>query len=346
LWILAFVTTEAPVTFLAEEGTLVPSDLPRVDLWTCDTDAEDADCQGAGVAGDDVVVALLTGAGAAPAGATADLVVEQQGVEEVLEYTVVGVPDAIDVVALEDTVMEGTGGEDDDDDGLTNCEELDLSDFSDEIADPTVGGLLATVTDEDDVELAGEWVDWESDDTDVATVSQGATLTIAVDDSVVAANFVCGIGPGTAEITGDIGVDDDTVEITVVGEPAEMTVTVSPASITCNGTASSTVTATLVDADGNAVPAGIDVRFDVVALGIADPIVDQTDAEGVASSKITPLSGVSAGVVVAVTVPDFDLESSVRIDCTAPAPTVAPPPPTVAPPTVIPPPTGDGGYLD
>jgi hypothetical protein len=108
---------------------------------------------------------------------------------------------------------------------------------------------------------------------------------------------------------------------------------------------SSTVSAALVDSEGNPVVDGTDVRFEVVALGISDPITDST-VDGAAKSKITPLSGVSAGVVVLVSVPDADLEGSIRVDCIPPAPTVAPPvtPPVVPP--VTPPRTGDGGYLD
>lgn len=345
-WVLAFVTTIAPVTFVAEEGALLPHDMGPPETpgtWLCDTNAEDGDCAPGAVAADGVVVAGLSGA-TADLGA-ADLEVEQQGRFADLEYLVVGAPEDIVVIAFpSDTVIESA----------IDCTDLDVGDFEDEVEAPEVTGVIATVTDDDGTELTGVPVEWLTSDDDVATLAEDTTITLALDAGTIAVNLVCGQEPGTADITGGVNMDadadleiDDSVEITVIGEPAEMTLVASPSSITCDGVNSSTVTATLVDADGNPVVAGIGVRFDVVALGIADPINTTTDATGVASSDITPLSGVSAGVVVSVSAPDFDLEGSVRIDCTPPVPTVAPPPPpTAVPPPIVPPPTGDGGYLD
>jgi hypothetical protein len=333
LWILAFVTNDDNVLFDADEGVFAMAGDSSLD---CMVDIGDEDCDENGTTDDGVVVDWLD---TAVDRGDYELVVHQDGVDDFLDYSVVGEPDDIEVIALESTIMEGMDAGD--------CAALDLTDFTDEVEAPQVGGVLATVTDDDGVELAGVGVDWASDDTDVANVNYDATITLAGSAGIVAANLVCGDETGTAEITGDITVDDDSVEITVVGEPADMTLTASPAAIACDGSASSTVTAALVDSDGNPVVAGVAVRFEVVALGTADPINTTTDVDGVASSTITPLSGVSAGVVVLVTVPDFDLESSIRIDCTPPEPTVAPPPPaTVPPPTIAPPPTGDGGYLD
>ncbi|MCJ7490927.1 MAG: hypothetical protein MUP15_02015, partial [Dehalococcoidia bacterium] len=91
------------------------------------------------------------------------------------------------------------------------------------------------------------------------------------------------------------------------------------------------------------VVAGNSVRFEVVALGIAEPIIAKTDANGVAKSKITPLSGVTAGVTVLVMVVDDDtIEGNVLVACQPAVPIVPPP---VTPPVVTPPITGDGGYL-
>jgi hypothetical protein len=198
-------------------------------------------------------------------------------------------------------------------------------------------------------------VDWSSDDTDVANLNLAKSVSWALESgSTVAANLFCGDEVGTATITAGVDTDyvagaelDADLDVTVIGAPDAMTLTASPASITCDGVASSTVSAALVDSEGNKVVDGTDVRFEVVALGIADPIT-ATTAAGAATSKITPLSGVSAGVVVLVTVKDIDddvvLEGNIRIDCALP---VAPPPPPVSPtgPTVKPPGTGDGGYL-
>ena len=139
---------------------------------------------------------------------------------------------------------------------------------------------------------------------------------------------------------------DDEVDLTVVGAPASMTLAANPPSIACNGTNSSEVSATLLDSDGKPVVAGNAVRFEVVALGIANPIIAETDANGVAKSTITPLSGVTAGVTVLVSVVDDD--STSRGTSSSPASPAVPsvvPPSTVTPPVVTPPITGDGGYL-
>ena len=197
-------------------------------------------------------------------------------------------------------------------------------------------------------------MDWSSDDEDVANLNLPRTTSWALASGTTAADLFCGDEIGTATITGGVNTDadaelelDDELDVTVIGAPDAMTLSASPASITCDGVSSSTVSADLVDSEGNKVVDGTDVRFEVVALGTADPITATTTG-GAATSKITPLSGVSAGVVVLVTVKDIDddvvLEGNIRIDCAEPAP-VAPPPVAPTGPTVVPPVTGDGGYL-
>jgi hypothetical protein len=105
------------------------------------------------------------------------------------------------------------------------------------------------------------------------------------------------------------------------------------------------VTATVTDADGNAVANGTGVTFSVVALGTANPI-NTTTTGGTASSTITPLSGATAGVTVIVTA--GSATASTRVDCSLPVPT-----PTGTGPVATPtrsgviggPDTGNGGYL-
>jgi hypothetical protein len=122
-----------------------------------------------------------------------------------------------------------------------------------------------------------------------------------------------------------------------------MTLAANPPSITCNGVNNAEVSATLLDSAGKPVVAGNSVRFEVVALGIATPIIAKTDANGVAKSKITPLSGVTAGVTVLVSVVDDDsIEGNVLVACQPAVPIVPPP---VTPPVVTPPLTGDAGLL-
>jgi len=347
LWVLTFVTNDGALTLEADEGVW---DSNGASNTNC-TAIADEDCNGDGTKGDKVVVDMLQGNDVADLG-DAELVATQAGVDVIYDYMVVGEPEDITLALVPDgNVQEGMSQADcEDDPTLTTDNDwhltpLDSSVFTDGAAEPEMNGLVATVTDDDGTELAGIYVDWSSDDTDVANLNLDTTLSWTLESGTVAANLFCGDETGTATITADIGVEDAEVDVTVLGAPDAMTLTASPASITCDGVNSSTVSATLVDSKGNKVVDGTEVRFEVVALGISDPITAKTAAgAGAAESKVTPLSGVSAGVVVLVSVESADLEGSIRIDCTLP---VAPPPPPVSPtgPTVVPPGTGDGGYL-
>ncbi|HEX5505108.1 MAG TPA: invasin domain 3-containing protein, partial [Thermomicrobiales bacterium] len=124
---------------------------------------------------------------------------------------------------------------------------------------------------------------------------------------------------------------------TVVGVPASMTLAADPATLTCDGTATSKVSATIVDAAGNPVAAGNQVTFSVKVLGSANPVVAKTDDKGVASSVITPLSGGQAGVPVVVSV--GTLSQSTLVSCANAAATT----PTPGTGTTPPPTTGGGG---
>jgi len=343
LWVLTFVTNDGVLTLEADEGIWLSSLTSNV---SCP--GADADCDNVAPEGDGIVVDLLLGnAGAADLG-DAELVATQGGVDVISDYVVVGEPEDITLALIPDgNVQEGIDAADCADD--PHLTPLDSSVFTDGVAEPEKNGLAATVTDDDGTELAGIFVDWSSDDTDVANLNKDTSISWTLEAGTFASNLFCGDGTGTATITADIGVEDAEVDVTVIGAPDAMTLTASPAAITCDGVNSSTVSAALVDSEGNKVVDGTDVRFEVVALGIADPITATTEGgTGAATSKITPLSIASAGVVVMVTVKDADdevvLEGNIRVDCAAP---VAPPPPPVSPtgPTVVPPGTGDGGCL-
>jgi len=346
LWVLTFVTNDGAITFEADEGVFSPTLTSAI---TCDglpAPGDEEDCDGDGTKGDKIVVERLIGKSVADLG-DSELVATQGGVDVIYDYVVVGDPEDITLALVPDgNVQEGISAVDCADD--PHLTPLDSSVFTDGAAEPEKNGLAATVTDDDGTELAGIFVDWSSDDEDVANLNLAKSITWALDAGTFAANLFCGDEVGTATITADIGVEDAEVDVTVLGAPDAMTLTASPAAITCDGVNSSTVSAALVDSEGNKVVDGTDVRFEVVALGIADPIT-ATTAAGAATSKITPLSGVSAGVVVLVTVEDSSgdvvLEGNIRIDCALPV--APPPPPPVSPtgPTVVPPGTGDGGYL-
>ena len=329
----------------------------------------DEDCDGDATLNDGAVFTAIgdaTGAGGSlDAGDTVDVDVAQDGIELSISINVVGLADEIVVTALKTTVetLSATDA----------CDDIAITDGLDANADVDKVLLIATVTDSEDTDLARVGVTWESDDTDVldlaederaagggsaptAAGSVDTTTGVSVDDdgTVVAAAVFCGQDdPGTATVTAEFDqtsitggqAEDDSVEITVVGEPASVALTASPAAIPCDGSATSTVSATVTDADGNNVADGTSVNFSVVALGTANPVNADT-AAGVATSVITPLSGATAGVTVVVSA--GDAQASIRIDCllslltpTAPPPAVSPTPPT----GIGGPDTGNGGYL-
>jgi hypothetical protein len=361
LWVLAFVSNDEKVDFEADEGVWVDAGVAGDSTISCDNlpaPGDDEDCNNDGVKGDKIVVEQLIGNDVADRG-DSELVVTQGSADVVADYTVVGAADEIALALYPDgNVQEGIPADEClDDPHLTP---LDSSVFTDGADEPEKNGLLATVTDDDDTALAGIYVGFSSDDEDVANLNLEKSLTWVLKDGTFAANLFCGDELGTAEITADAlkavdvslasfdSVADDTAEVTVIGAPDAMALTASPAVITCDGVNSSTVSAALVDSESNKVVDGTKVRFEVVALGISDPIEAKT-ADGAATSKITPLSLASAGVVVMVTTLDADgdiaLEGNIRIDCAPAAPPPVAPPVSPTGPTVKPPGTGDGGYL-
>ncbi len=90
---------------------------------------------------------ILLGDGVADRG-DAQAVATQSGVDIFLDYLVVGDPDDLTLTVVGgDTIQEGMDAAD--------CEDLDSTDFVDEIAAPEVTGLVATVVDDDGTELAG-----------------------------------------------------------------------------------------------------------------------------------------------------------------------------------------------
>jgi Invasin, domain 3 len=360
LWVLTFVTNDAPLDMDADEGVWESTNFSSSQA-TCPSaplllGPLDDDCNDDGVKDDGVVVDLLDGDGVADLG-DAIVTATQSGIDVEMDYVVVGMPDDVgSLTATKETLQEGA--ED------AAC---DLGDFAGSIGAAQVTGLLATITDEDGTELTGINVGWEASDEDVlhfALVQADDELTDLVDEEgdeidltttisasgvVAAPQLGCGVDPGDVTVTA-FADDDDTIDeeidLTVVGAPASMTLAANPLSIACNGTNTSEVSATLLDGDGNPVVAGNSVRFEVVALGIANPIIAETDANGVAKSMITPLSGVTSGVTVLVSVVDDpDIEGNILVACTPGPGTIPGPVPTVAPPVVTPPVTGDAGLL-
>jgi len=311
LWVLTFVSNDGPLTLEADEGIWLSNGVSNTNCSAI----LDEDCNNDGVKGDGIVVDRLLGNGVADRG-DAQLVATQAGVDVIYDYMVVGEPHGIALALVPDgTVQEGiSAAECADDPHLTP---LDSSVFTDGVAEPEKNGLAATVTDDDGTALAGIFVDWSSDDTDVANLNLPKTVTWALDAGTLALNLFCGDGTGTATITADIGVEDAEVDVTVIGVPDAMTLTASPASMVCDGVNYFTITADLVDGYGNPVVDGTPVHFEVLGPATADPILALT-VDGMARSRIFALSGVATRFPVVVT--SGDLELSIGVDCVGPPP--------------------------
>jgi hypothetical protein len=229
---------------------------------------------------------------------------------------------------------------------------------------PTRGAAVAEYVDINGNALVGYMPTFSSssgstmlvgDGTGAGDTSFQATTMLLSDGSTIAGyDVICGVAAGSATLSakttanegtvmGNAGAVTRTQDITVTGVPASIALTASPATIACDGSATSTVTAKVTDADGNDVVDNTNVNFSVVALGTANPINVKT-ASGEASSTITPLSGSTAGVTVIVT--SGDAQASIRVDCAQPVPTVpAATPTSTGGGVIVGPNTGTGGYL-
>lgn len=341
LWVLVFVSNDADLVMDADQGVWRSTGVPPAGVSTTTgcpmapfTGAvKDADCDAAAATvGDGVVVDKLW-SGLLPDADASDLLdrgddtitATQSGVDESLDLTVVGTPDDLTLTALKETIQEDSGAP-------CVIGGYSSNEFTQEMALPDVAGLLAKVVDEDGTALTGIWVAWSSDDeSDVSLAVDSIhddgflSPTLAKDEIVAAPNLGCG-GDVAEGNTITAGVDDDAdglieskaidnaVDLTVVAAPDSMTLAANPATIACDGITSSVVSATILGTDGDPVVSGNAVRFDVVALGIADPIVAKTDDKGVASSKITPLSGPLAGVTVLSTVDEIACTKDLDLD--------------------------------
>jgi hypothetical protein len=351
IYIFAFVDDDGPVTFDRDAGVTVHVN-DEAGGYSANTDAndevciaeDDLDCDDSTPGtddGDGVVVATIVDA-TADAGDDILVNVEQESAGTTETIAIVGAADELSFIAYEQAI-ETSGSSTD----VTDCvDDSDASD-ADQLGDVNRTFVAATVVDDDGVELTRILVDIFEDDDDIAQVGDSTGVTVDAGDIGTAAfAVVCGGDTtGTAIITAEAGGEDADVEIAVVGAPAAIVLTAAPPSIICNGTNSSTVTATVTDDEGNTVAGGTNVNFSVVALGTANPINFGT-VEGVASSQITPLAGTIAGVTVVVTA--GDAEASILINCNTPD---APGTPIAPAPTATPgggitgPDTGNGGYL-
>ena len=397
-WVIAFVSNDDPVAFYADRGrfqnptnqALLDSSIACGPVVGPDYDFTEADCDGDNATiGDGVVVVGLAANGAARGDAVVR--VRQGGLEMEDDYTVVGEPYRLEVTASKTAIQTGD----------MPCELFkNTSMYLDTLASPQKSPINAKVTDSDGLVITGALVKWEIDSGDVEDVAMSghdflgdhifATPTVSSALGVNAPNVICGdenpgditikasitkllkIIPGPVE--GDSAARERSVEVEmkVQGPPTEMVLSASPSGLVCDGTATSAVSATLKDAEGNLAVNGNTVSFSVRALGTVSPI-EAASADGVATTTVTPLTDVARGVTVNATllvakldegdddipsqfdeddveilVPtdDENLQKAFLVECTGGAPQA----PGQAPvgtsgPSISPPATGDGGYL-
>lgn len=351
LWVLAFVHDDDAVTFKTNRGYFRPGagGDPTDDEWVCDTETEDEDCDNDGIAGDGVVVARLrSNEGSLTSDPGEGRVTIKQGTDEgSLDFRFVGEPDSVGFLTLENVIQNGV--RDLDGDGELGSEGEcplpgDARGFLAANGTAERAIVLAIVRDSDGIPVTNAFVEWSTDDEDKAVLAAPLTPTIDLGTfGFGAPNIICGTSdPGDVIVKAKIvrvgqGVtldesaelDEQTITFTVKGSPSSIQLKAEPQTLACDGSASAKVTATVLDKAGNPVAAGQKVRFDVRVLGTANPINATTNAEGVASSTVTPLAGGTAGVPVLVTA--GTAQASILVQCSAAPPGAAPPPPPPPP---------------
>ncbi|WP_277594472.1 Ig-like domain-containing protein [Pseudomonas chlororaphis] len=157
----------------------------------------------------------------------------------------------------------------------------------------TTTTLTATVNDASGHSVGkGVVVDWSTSAGTLAgassTTDDKGMATIALTSSTVAglANVVAKANQATA--TASVAF--------AIGTAAGVSLTASPSSITANGTSTSTLTATVKDAHGNLVPAGVPVTWKTSAGTLASGS-SNTNASGVASVVLTSSTAAGSATV-------------------------------------------------
>ncbi|MDZ7699068.1 MAG: invasin domain 3-containing protein [Deltaproteobacteria bacterium] len=125
----------------------------------------------------------------------------------------------------------------------------------------------------------------------------GTTITTATQDDsgVVAVSLISGTSPGTATVTCTSSGVSQSTTVAFSGEPADITVAASPSTLVADGSSTSTVTATVLDANGNPVPDGETLTVTVEAGTISK--INPTTTDGVATVTYTAPSSVPTGNV-------------------------------------------------
>jgi hypothetical protein len=388
-WVINFVTNDDPLAVYADKGIFTATGTSSIRCGPVigpDYDISEEDCNDNGVKGDGVVVVKMAANDASRGPAILRL--RQGSLEAESDYTIVGEPYRIELTASKPVIQTGAAV----------CALFsDTPSFLATLGAPQKSPLTAVVKDSDGTAITGALVAFEieGEEPESAILAMPLTPTLSSPLGINAPNVICGDeDPGPITVRARISKEaapgvvldaaarerDMEIEMTVKGPPTDMTLSASPTSLVCDGTATSTVSAALTDADGNPAVDGNVVAFSVLALGVVNPLEGKS-AGGAATTVVTPLSDIARGVTVdaVLMVPklviDYDdltddeidscaegilispcpvhteimvpttIEKTVLVECS----TAQPAPPEVpggpSGPTISPPSTGDGGYL-
>jgi hypothetical protein len=330
-FIAVFLNDQGPIDISVSNAEILPinSLAPVGNTYRCDTSASgtggDPDCVEGATGGDGAYVfAIVPDSRSVRGPGMISIVQERYPID--IPFTVVGEPNSVSIVTLKTTLQVGASDlkstlpftKDD-------CKlAASASGFLDANGTPERTVALAIVKDIDGTAISGASIVWSSDDPDIASTATDFTPTIDLGSfGVGAPEILCGTkmpgttkirvktvafgpaGPAPAGLPLDVAAREVRAfkEVTVTGFPDAVALAAAPASLDCDGTASSTVSATVLTSEGTPVQDGNDVTFDVQLLGTANPILAKTKG-GVATSVITPLRiGEAKGVTVNVSVP-------------------------------------------
>jgi hypothetical protein len=344
--IIAFVRDDFPVLFKTNRGHWTNNNLQEWNCSTA-LDDPDCD-QDIATLGDGVVVQhLALGPDDGDSG-TVEIDIVQENISFPVILNVVGPAETITLTPLfgKDTIQTGATQPTQSDCAGGPCQAPDPTDCNFEASVNGVLGannqaekavVVAKALDNDGNEVAGALINWDHSFTkigpshsvtapDLGPLPQGGVAlpqTPTIDTGALGIGFpqfVCGGDtPGDLKLTATFagvydspspaGINEKTsITLHVIGPATDVALTADPPELDCNGTNTTTITATFVNAEGDPVADGLDANFNVQALGVVNPITTNT-AKGVASTVLTPLSGANnltadggpAGVIVNVT---------------------------------------------
>lgn len=362
VYVLAFVPDDQAIEIRTSKGKFVQvNDSPGPfaatdDSYICNGQYDDCNDDGDMLKG---MIAVPLGGYGAELG-PGRITVSQGTRQAALDFTVVGEPDSISIETFKGTITNGIV--DLDTPGDPNYKKLSdedecplptsLAGFTDALGRPDKTVLIGRILDEAGTQITQGWVYWSGTGTNVNVpigpiANFGAPVTPTVNlgsfgfgapqvlcgtkgtGLVTARAQIFGYATGTPDAPG-LPVDPEahaapsaTLDFEVIGQVASITAVADPPVVDCNGTNSAKVTATVLTADGQPIANGQSVRWDVVALGTANPITSKTGGgKGEASTVVTPLSPVDElrGVTVNIsTIPSNTsakvITTAVRVDC-------------------------------